>query len=99
MLTARINCLSISKVLVTIHKKSVFLLVIAHTELFCLRLEKEDFNKMMKEFPEILSAITEAANLRKRYTQSLVETRKSIVNKDAKLVIRMFNGVANDGHY
>ena len=33
VLDARINCLSLSKVLVTIHNKSVFLLVIAHTEL------------------------------------------------------------------
>ena len=32
-LTARINCLSQTKVLVTIHGKSVFLLVVAHTEL------------------------------------------------------------------
>ena len=33
VLDARISCLSQSKVLVTIHNKSVFLLVIAHTEL------------------------------------------------------------------
>lgn len=33
VLDARINCLSLSKVLVNIHKKSIFMLVIAHTEL------------------------------------------------------------------
>ena len=33
VLQARIDCLSQSKVLVTIHNKSIFLLVIAHTEL------------------------------------------------------------------
>ena len=33
VLNARIDCLSLSKVLVTIHGKSFFLLVIAHTEL------------------------------------------------------------------
>ena len=33
VLEARINCLSLSKVLVTIHGKSLFLVVIAHTEL------------------------------------------------------------------
>ena len=33
VLTARINCLSLSKVLVTIHNTSTFLLVIDHTEL------------------------------------------------------------------
>eukprot|EP00354_Favella_ehrenbergii_P001445 CAMPEP_0170452254 /NCGR_PEP_ID=MMETSP0123-20130129/1212_1 /TAXON_ID=182087 /ORGANISM="Favella ehrenbergii, Strain Fehren 1" /LENGTH=73 /DNA_ID=CAMNT_0010714195 /DNA_START=338 /DNA_END=559 /DNA_ORIENTATION=- len=33
ILDARINCLSLSKVLVTIHNKSLFLVVIAHTEL------------------------------------------------------------------
>lgn len=49
--------------------------VIAHTELQVLRLEKDDFMKMMKEFPEIMAAITEQANLRKLYTQRQMETR------------------------
>ena len=40
-----------------------------------MRLEKDDFTKMMKEFPEIMAAITEQANLRKLYTQSQQETR------------------------
>ena len=42
----------------------------AHTELYVLRLEREDFEKMLKEFPEIKAATLEQANLRKLYTQT-----------------------------
>ena len=40
----------------------------AHTELLVLRLDREDFEKMLKEFPEIKTATLEKANIRKFYS-------------------------------
>lgn len=64
-----------------------------------LRLEREDFEKMLKEFPEIKADALEEANLRKLYNQKLEIKRNAIFNKESKLIIRMFNGVENDNHY
>lgn len=73
--------------------------LIAHTELFLLRLEREDFEKMLRDFPEIKAAIQEQADLRRLYTQKQADTRSAIAMKDSKLIIRMFNGTENVNNY
>ena len=71
----------------------------AGTELYTLRLEKDIFEKMMKEFPEIKEEVLEESNLRSQYTRNQALTYKSILNKEAKLIIRKFNEVAMEQNY
>ena len=66
----------------------------AGTELYTLRLEKDVFEKMMKEFPDIKSEILEEANVRSQYFRYQAQTYNAILNKESKLVIRRFNEVA-----
>lgn len=42
---------------------------VAESEVFTLRLEKEHFDKMIKEFPEIREELLEEANLRSHYVK------------------------------
>ena len=71
----------------------------AETELYTLRLEREIFEKMLKEFPDIKAEILEESNLRSQYFRNQMQTQDSIKNKEAKLVIRKFNEVANDQNF
>ena len=68
VLSARINCLSLSKVLVTIHNKSVFLLVIAHTELGEAYLS-------LKRHQQALEHLTSALKINGKLFQGMRETR------------------------
>lgn len=68
VLAARINCLSQSKVLVTIHNKSIFLLVIAHTELGEAYLS-------LKRFQQALEHLTNALKINGKLFQNMRETR------------------------
>ena len=71
----------------------------AGTELYTLRLEKEVFERMMKEFPDIRAEILEESNLRSQYTRNQQLTYKSILNKESKMIIRKFNEVAMEQNY
>lgn len=71
----------------------------AGTELYTLRLERDTFEKMLKEFPDIKAEILEESNLRQQYTRNQTQTYKSIVNKEAKLIVRKFNEVAMERNY
>lgn len=71
----------------------------AGTELYTLRLEKDVFEKMMKEFPDIKSEILEEANVRSQYFRYQAQTYNAILNKESKLVIRRFNEVAMELNY
>ena len=64
---------------------------IAKTELFTLKLERDIFEKMMKEFPEIKTELLEEANIRALYAKSSKEARNAITAKESKLIIRKFN--------
>ena len=68
VLGARINCLSLSKVLVTIHNKSVFLLVIAHTEL-------GEAYLALKRHQQALEHLTNALKINGKLFQGMRETR------------------------
>ena len=67
--------------------------------MYTLRLEKDIFEKMLKEFPDIKAEILEESNLRSQYFRNQVQTQESIKNKAAKLVIRKFNEVAMEQNY
>ena len=64
---------------------------IAKTELFTLKLERDIFEKMMKEFPEIKGELVEEANIRTQYAKANKEARSAITTKESKLIIRKFN--------
>ena len=68
VVSARIQCLSICKVLVTIHKKSVFLLVIAYAQLGEAYLAS-------KCYEQALEHLTTALKLNGSLFQKLRQTR------------------------
>lgn len=72
---------------------------VAKTELFTLKLERDVFDKMMKEFPEIKTELLEEANIRASYAKHQKDTRAAISNKEAKFVIRKFNQVSMQQNY
>lgn len=71
----------------------------AGSELFTLRLDRDVFEKMLREFPDMKTEILDDANLRSLYARKQSETTKAIVEKESKLVIRKFNEVANEKNY
>jgi len=71
----------------------------AGTELFTLRLDREVFEKMLREFPDTKKLILDEANLRSQYVRKQNETTKAIVDKESKLIIRKFNEVASDKNF
>jgi CRP-like cAMP-binding protein len=54
----------------------------AGSELYTLRLERDVFEKMMKEFPDMKEEILNEANLRSKYQRQLDIARNAIVNKE-----------------
>ena len=72
---------------------------VAKTELFTLKLERDIFEKMMKEFPEIKTELLEEANIRALYAKSSKEARNAITAKESKLIIRKFNQVSMQQNY
>jgi len=68
VLEARVNCLSLSKVLVRVHQKSTFLLVIAHTELGEVYLS-------LKRYQQALEHLTSALKINGKLFQNMRETR------------------------
>ena len=71
----------------------------ANSEVFTYKLEREIFEKMLKEFSEIREELLSEANERKKYAVHLENTRKAIDNKEAKLVIKQFNVVQMNQNY
>ena len=71
----------------------------AGTELFTLKLDKEVFERMLKEFPEMKEEINIEVNLRRSYNQFQKQTHAAIINKESKMVIRKFNEVAMEQNY
>ena len=72
---------------------------IAGSELYTYRLEKDTFEKMLKEFPEIKQEIEHEANLRKLAQESRVANYKAIFQNESKLIIRKFNEVNIEQNY
>ena len=72
---------------------------IAKTELFTLKLERDIFEKMMKEFPEIKTELLEEANIRGMYAKASKDIRSAITAKESKLIIRKFNQVSMKQNY
>ena len=71
----------------------------ALSELYTLRMDRDVFEKMMKEFPDIKQEILEDANLRSLYQKNQKTAYDAIFNKEPKMIIRKFNEVAREMHY
>lgn len=63
----------------------------AGSELYTLRLEKEIFDKMLKEFPDMKAQLMKQANINKSYELKEHAIKMSMEHKDGKKVIRKFN--------
>ena len=51
-------------------------------ELYTIRLEKDIFQKMLKEFPDIKAEILEESNLRSEFARQQIRTLEIIMNND-----------------
>ena len=71
----------------------------AGSELYTLRLDLDDFEKMIKEFPDMKAELLKEANLSSSYFRQQENARLAIANKEAKQVIRKFNEVAMGQNY
>ena len=72
---------------------------VAATESFTLRLERDIFEKMMKEFPDIKTEILEECNLRAAHQRNQKAAFESIIAKEPKMIIRKFNQIAREIHF
>ena len=64
-----------------------------------MKLEREIFEKLLKEFPDIRDELLYEANERKQYANLNDKTRTAIKEKASKLVIKQFNVVQMNQNY
>jgi hypothetical protein len=61
-----------------------------------MRLDRETFEMMCKEFPSIKKELFEEANFRAVVTRYTRDTRQAIQENESKKVIRKFNELSHE---
>jgi len=72
--------------------------VVAETECITMRMDKEDFETMLKEYPDIKSKFLEEAGVRSQMERTNKMIRESIYNKEGKKIIKKFNEYTLEKH-